>query len=204
MRKAWLALSILLAVSLPGIAHAPPPPPPAPPPPQAPAPTLIQPQAELPAPIPQQPQRRHHERTSPEPTLNIATQLTQAERDAQERTAIDTADAQLRAYRDSVDVYEKLNKELVAAYGQQMISTAVLTGLAVFLVIVALFLSIMQAVERKKGEPSVLRISANGVEMSSSTIALFVLLAAMAFLYVYLDKVYIIQPPPAPASTPHK
>jgi len=89
-----------------------------------------------------------------------------------------------------------LSHHKVAAYWLQFYTSILLTIVAVAFVVASIWFAYLQyRIDREKGPgaASTLKISATGVEVSSSVVGLFVLIAAMVFFYVYVNNVYAIQ-----------
>ncbi|MDO9249287.1 MAG: hypothetical protein Q7U11_22730, partial [Phenylobacterium sp.] len=101
----------------------------------------------------------------------------------------------LQAYEDGVKTGVALNKNLVELYKTQLTLTYILTVFVLSMVVVAVAISYQQF-RRDDGEDSnsTLKFGATGIEISSSVIGLFILVAAMFFFYLYIDRVYRIRP----------
>jgi hypothetical protein len=104
-------------------------------------------------------------------------------------------DAQLRAFQNSLETKEHLNEYRVRLYNLQYGLTIVMTIIAVALVGSGIILSFMQFFKDggKENSPSSVKISKDGLEISSSVIGLFVLVASMVFLYMYVREVYDVK-----------
>ena len=80
---------------------------------------------------------------------------------------------------------------------KQSVLDVILTILVLVVVFGGVYMSYMQfRADIKAGDTetiSTVRISKDGVELSSSVVGLFVLLASMFFFYLYLNKVYEIK-----------
>lgn len=74
---------------------------------------------------------------------------------------------------------------------KQAVVDVILTILVIVIVSIGLWMSYLQI--KTDVSPTSLKVSKDGLEMSSSVIGLFVLLASMFFFYVYIDKVYEIR-----------
>lgn len=74
---------------------------------------------------------------------------------------------------------------------KQAVVDVILTILVIAIVSIGLWMSYLQI--RSDLSATSLKVSRDGLEMSSSVVGLFVLLASMVFFYIYIDKVYEIR-----------
>jgi putative effector of murein hydrolase LrgA (UPF0299 family) len=139
--------------------------------------------------------------------------MTPAQLDNEWRVHVENQKLALAVAQDNAHTAAALNAHAVAAYWVQLWFSIALTLFVLGMVAVAIWFSYLQfksdqaarrAAAAQNAEPlTSIKISSSGLEMSSSVIGLFVLLAAMAFFYLYVDKVYEIHTaaaPPAPAA----
>lgn len=83
------------------------------------------------------------------------------------------------------------DKHFTLTLYKQAVVDVVLTMLVIAIVSIGLWMSYLQI--KSDVSPTSLKVSKEGLEMSSSVIGLFVLLSSMFFFYIYIDRVYEIR-----------
>lgn len=136
--------------------------------------------------------------------------MTPAQLDNEWRVHVENQKLALAVAQDNAHTTAALNAHAVTAYWVQLCFSVVLTLFVLGMVAVAIWFSYQQfkadqvarrtAAAQDASSPTSIKISSTGLEMSSSVIGLFVLLAAMAFFYLYVDKVYEIHTAAAPGT----
>ncbi len=136
--------------------------------------------------------------------------MTPAQLDNEWRVHVENQKLALAVAQDNAHTAAALNAHAVTAYWTQLCFSVVLTLFVLGMVAVAIWFSYLQfkadraarrtAEAQNTGPLTSIKISSAGLEMSSSVIGLFVLLVAMAFFYLYVDKVYEIHTAAAPAT----